>query len=54
MQDISEKHTKFWWETVNEKHHLEDQVLHGNIILKWTLRKKRMCTGFIWLRIEAT
>jgi hypothetical protein len=34
-----------------ERSHLEDSELEGNVILKWICRKWAW-TGFIWLRIE--
>jgi len=31
--------TGFWWENLEERGHLEDLDLDGNIILKWVLQK---------------
>jgi hypothetical protein len=41
--------TKFWWEDINEGHHLEDLGIDGKILLKRFLKKMdgKLWTGFI-------
>jgi hypothetical protein len=36
---ITEMHTGFRCGNVRERHHFEDLVVHGRIILKWLFRK---------------
>jgi hypothetical protein len=52
-RETREMHARFWWETLKETHHLEDQTPVGGIILKWTLRKM-ICTGLMRLKMGAT
>ena len=45
--------TRFWWEDMGERDHLEDTGVDGRIILKCIVMKLggEAWTGFIWLRI---
>jgi hypothetical protein len=36
---ITEMHTEFWWGNLEEKKHLEDLIVNGNIILKCIVQK---------------
>jgi hypothetical protein len=44
--------TGYWWESLRERHHLEDQDVGGWIILGWISNRWNgvMWTGLIWLR----
>jgi hypothetical protein len=45
--------TGFWWESLKEKDHLEDQGVDGRVGSKWTLGRLvgGVWSGFTWLRI---
>jgi hypothetical protein len=53
MYGGGEMHT-FSLKSLKERHHLEDSVIGGKIILKWILEKKgwRVRMGFTWLTTE--
>jgi hypothetical protein len=34
-----ELHTKFWWDNLGERNHLEDLSVEGRMILKWIFKK---------------
>jgi hypothetical protein len=46
-------HTKFMFERLKGRDHLEEAGIDRRMILTWALNKQngRMWTGFIWLRI---
>ena len=48
-----ETYTGFWWGSLRERYHLEDQGVDGRIILKWIFRKRDVgiWTRSSWLRI---
>ena len=48
-----EVHTGFWWGSLRERDHLEDQGIGGRIILRWVFRKQDVgaWSGLIWLSI---
>jgi hypothetical protein len=47
-----EMHTRFSWEDLIERDHLEDMSVDGTIIIKWTFNKWNggVSTGLIRLR----
>jgi hypothetical protein len=49
-------HIGFWWESQEERNHLEDLDIGGRIILKWILERQDevVWTGLIWLRIGSS
>jgi hypothetical protein len=49
-------HTRFWWESQNEREHYEDLDVGGRIILKWILEKqdRAVWAGFICLNIGSS
>jgi hypothetical protein len=46
-------HTGFWWGSLRDRHHVEELVVDGMVILKWILKKLNgsAFVGLIWLRI---
>jgi hypothetical protein len=44
-----EVQTKFWWEDLRVKDHLEDQGVGGKIILKWVFKKWNGGMDWIYL-----
>jgi hypothetical protein len=34
-----EMHTRFWWENLRDREHMEDPGVDGRIILRWIFRK---------------
>jgi hypothetical protein len=48
-----EKCTRFWWESLKERDHLEDQGVDGRMGSEWILGKLAggRWIGFNWLRI---
>jgi hypothetical protein len=49
----TEAYAGYWWESLRERHHLEDAGVDGRITLRWILRKwdVGIWTGSSWLRI---
>jgi hypothetical protein len=47
------KCTKFLWEILKERDHLEDQDIYGRMVSEWFLRRLAgvVWSGFSWLRI---
>jgi len=45
--------TRFWWEDMGERDHLEDTGVDGRITLKWIFKEwdGEAWTRFIWFRI---
>jgi hypothetical protein len=45
--------TGFWWESLSERGHLEDEGVDGRMGSKWALGRLavRVLSGFTWLRI---
>jgi hypothetical protein len=45
--------TRFWWEDVKERDHLENRRVDGSTILNWILKQqdRRIQTGFIRLAV---
>jgi len=39
---------EFWFGNLKERDYLEDQVVYGNIILKWILKKYGGIVGWIY------
>jgi hypothetical protein len=39
MWERRDVYTRFWWENLRGRDHLEDQGIDGRIILRWIFRK---------------
>jgi hypothetical protein len=39
LMGVGEVHTRFIWENLSERYHLEDPGVDGNIILRWIFKR---------------
>jgi hypothetical protein len=49
-------HVKVWFRHLKERDHLEDLLIGGKVILRWTSRELvvKVCTAFTWFMTKCS